>query len=74
MEFTEDDLRLIMAVCLISNPQYPDRPVYPAWEPVFSTAAYKLRKMIVPVELDEYECLHYDDGCRCLCLDCKAMK
>jgi hypothetical protein len=20
---------------------------------------------------NEYECMHYDDGCRCLCSDCK---
>jgi hypothetical protein len=42
MEFTKDDLRLIMAMCRTSNPQYPDKPMYPSWIPVFEKAERQL--------------------------------
>lgn len=73
MDFTEDDLRLIMAMCRTSNPQFPERPMYPAWIPVFEKAEKMLEALENP-DHDEYECLHYDDGCRCRCADCVRMK
>jgi hypothetical protein len=43
MEFTEKDLRLIMAMCTTANPQYPNREMYPAWQSVYEKAEAELR-------------------------------
>lgn len=43
MEFSEDDLRLIMAMCVSANPQYPAQDMYPAWQPIYDKAEAQLR-------------------------------
>ena len=36
--FTQNDLRLIRAMCRTANPWFPERPIFPAWENVYETA------------------------------------
>lgn len=40
--FTEEDLRLIKAMCETANPWYPERPMFPAWESVYRKASAML--------------------------------
>lgn len=68
-KFSDEDLRLIIAMCETACPFYPERDMYPAWKSVHDKATALLGKPSV-VEHDEYECLHYDDGCRCQCEYC----
>lgn len=50
IEFTEDDLRLIMAMCRTANPGYPEYPMIPAFAEIYDKAAILLR----PTQLDQY--------------------
>jgi hypothetical protein len=41
-EFTEDDLRLITAMCKTACPQYPEVDMYPAWDGLYRRAQSQL--------------------------------
>jgi hypothetical protein len=41
-EFTDEDLRMIMAMCATANPQFPDQDMYPAWQGLYLRAQGRL--------------------------------
>lgn len=49
-DFTDDDLRLIMAMCRTANPGYPQYPMIPAFAEIYDKAAILLRH----TQLDRY--------------------
>jgi len=82
--YTLEDLRLIQAMCRTACPYQEVEEMFPAFREVYLTTTNLIRNMeqaakAMPysdedMEHDEYECMHYDDGCRCLCLPCRAGK
>jgi hypothetical protein len=44
--FSVQNYRMIKAMCESSNPQFPDRPMYPAWQSVYATASEQLENLL----------------------------
>jgi len=56
MEFTEQDLRLIKAMCITSNPWFPDRPMIDAWKSIYDKADAALSKRTCPDMCSHPDC------------------